>query len=98
MLFRRMKSKKGIEMTMQTIVVIVICLVLIVIVLYLLMGKSKLFSAATSCEASLCDTGMPNDKCPDNHKRGFVACKEEDSAGKMWTGTCCVPLDQPEDV
>ena len=80
------RSKKCMEMTMQTIAVIVIILVLIVIVLYVLWGRSQTFAQSTSCPEEDCKTS--SESCSPRTK-GLVACSKIVGDTKK-VGRCCV--------
>ena len=89
------KSKKGFEMTIPLIIGIVIGLAILAILLYMIMGKGKILSGATSCPAE--DCALPGQSCESIGKSGYVkgliACTKEEG-GEKKTGRCCFPEEE----
>jgi hypothetical protein len=83
------KSKKGFEMTIPLVISIVIGLAILAILLYMILGKGKIFTGATSCPEE--DCALPGKECSNpDYIKGFVACKKDDG-GEKKTGRCCFP-------
>lgn len=83
------KSRKGVEMTIPLVIGIVIGLAILAILLYMILGKSKIFSGATSCPEE--DCALPGQPCSNpSYVKGFVACTKEEG-GEKKTGRCCFP-------
>jgi hypothetical protein len=84
------RSKKGVEMTGNVVIIIVLALIVIAVLLYIFLGKSRIFSDTASCPPEDCAVvkSCADLKGPD-YVKGFAPCSKEVDKKKR-TGRCCV--------
>lgn len=93
-MFGFMKSRKGVEMSMQVVAIAVIVLIIIAVLLYIFSSKSRMFTAATTCDESECTRNpVVGDDCSGlgtEYSPGLMICSYKDPvSGKKYSGKCC---------